>query len=302
MLQEFGIDGSHLVNKHGPCPMCEGKDRFRFDDRGGRGTWFCNACGAGDGFDLIEKFTGGEFKAIAAQIDTLRGKAPEPQAFRADASVELKRESLNRLWLSGNDPSLINEYFERRGLTYRADNVDDVRGNREVLFIDEDMGKADFPAMLAMVRNAKGDPITIHRTYLLPNGMRVKKLMTPTETITGGAIRLRPIAEGRLLVAEGIETALAGQEITERRRCGVWATVSANGMKNLEVPVEVEQLIICADNDKSFTGQAAAFELARRVKARGKCEVRVVHPNSAGDMADLLNEPKMNPVIWRYDE
>ncbi|EGO0679184.1 hypothetical protein ITK59_004563, partial [Salmonella enterica] len=35
--------------QHGPCPVCGGKDRFRFDDKNGRGTWFCNQCGHGDG-------------------------------------------------------------------------------------------------------------------------------------------------------------------------------------------------------------------------------------------------------------
>jgi hypothetical protein len=43
--------------KLGPCPACGGKDRFRFDDKDGRGTWFCNQCDpkAGDGFELIKK-------------------------------------------------------------------------------------------------------------------------------------------------------------------------------------------------------------------------------------------------------
>ena len=28
-----------LKNRHQPCPVCAGKDRFRFDDQEGRGTW-----------------------------------------------------------------------------------------------------------------------------------------------------------------------------------------------------------------------------------------------------------------------
>ncbi|WP_308538738.1 primase-helicase zinc-binding domain-containing protein, partial [uncultured Pantoea sp.] len=38
-----------VKNRHAACPVCGGKDRFRFDDKEGRGTWFCNQCGAGDG-------------------------------------------------------------------------------------------------------------------------------------------------------------------------------------------------------------------------------------------------------------
>ncbi|GHM17395.1 hypothetical protein ECZU43_14530 [Escherichia coli] len=44
-----------LKNRHQPCPVCGGSDRFRFDDREGRGTWYCNQCGAGDGLKLAEK-------------------------------------------------------------------------------------------------------------------------------------------------------------------------------------------------------------------------------------------------------
>ena len=41
--------------KRGPCPICGcGKDRFRFDDKEGRGTWFCNVCRAGDGVQLVQ--------------------------------------------------------------------------------------------------------------------------------------------------------------------------------------------------------------------------------------------------------
>src|SRR6185295_18181828 len=59
--------------QHGPCPACGGKDRFRFDDRDGRGTWFCNQCApqAGDGFRLIQNVRGCEF--------------PEPLQLVADA-------------------------------------------------------------------------------------------------------------------------------------------------------------------------------------------------------------------------
>ncbi len=44
---------------HGACPICmAGKDRFRFDDKEGRGTWVCNQCGAGDGLSLYQQATG----------------------------------------------------------------------------------------------------------------------------------------------------------------------------------------------------------------------------------------------------
>lgn len=55
ILVALGIDPAHLRNRHGPCPACGGRDRFRFDDRDGDGRYYCNGCGAGDGFNLLEK-------------------------------------------------------------------------------------------------------------------------------------------------------------------------------------------------------------------------------------------------------
>ncbi|WP_435052153.1 primase-helicase zinc-binding domain-containing protein [Escherichia coli] len=53
-----GAGDSGAENRHQPCPVCGGSDRFRFDDREGRGTWYCNQCGAGDGLKLVEKVFG----------------------------------------------------------------------------------------------------------------------------------------------------------------------------------------------------------------------------------------------------
>lgn len=45
-------------NRHQPCPICGGTDRFRCDDKAGTGSWICNQCGAGTGFKLVEMQTG----------------------------------------------------------------------------------------------------------------------------------------------------------------------------------------------------------------------------------------------------
>ena len=54
VLSQLGINVPRSPRQHAPCPACGGKDRFRFDDKG-RGSFFCNQCGAGDGLDLIQK-------------------------------------------------------------------------------------------------------------------------------------------------------------------------------------------------------------------------------------------------------
>lgn len=54
VLAGLHIDVPDSPRRHAPCPACGGSDRFRFDD-GGRGSFICNQCGAGDGLDLIKR-------------------------------------------------------------------------------------------------------------------------------------------------------------------------------------------------------------------------------------------------------
>src|SRR5215831_15223152 len=82
ILLQFGIEMRFLRNRQGPCPICGGKTRFRFDDLDGRGTWFCNRCGAGNGLQLLMKLKGWDFKTAVCQIDQIIGsesrKEPRP--------------------------------------------------------------------------------------------------------------------------------------------------------------------------------------------------------------------------------
>ncbi|MGN5134521.1 DUF927 domain-containing protein [Aeromonas veronii] len=72
LLAGIGIDVPRR-GKHGPCPACGGKDRFRLDDKGGRGTWICNQCGNGDGLDLLVRVTGKSTKEAAELLAPLVG-------------------------------------------------------------------------------------------------------------------------------------------------------------------------------------------------------------------------------------
>jgi putative DNA primase/helicase len=78
-----GLSADQLTDKHQPCPLCGGKDRYRFDDQNGSGSWFCNQCGgpdqaggAGNGIDLLMRRTGWTFKEAAQRIEQHLGIAP----------------------------------------------------------------------------------------------------------------------------------------------------------------------------------------------------------------------------------
>ena len=85
--------------QHGPCPACGGKDRFRFDDKEGRGTWFCNQCRprAGDGFALIRKIHGCSFPEAFQIVAEALNLSPLSYVPRQDVSKPIK---VNRVALA----------------------------------------------------------------------------------------------------------------------------------------------------------------------------------------------------------
>lgn len=82
ILDFIGVSVPASPRTHSACPACGGKDRFRFDDNG-RGSHFCNQCGAGDGLDLIAKVrccditTAAQLAADALGIDYRTAEMPE---------------------------------------------------------------------------------------------------------------------------------------------------------------------------------------------------------------------------------
>lgn len=86
--------GCHLPSgrHHGPCPVCGGKDRFRFDDKDGRGTWFCSQCDpqSGGGLLLLSRFLGKPTIEVANELlgnTTERSLAPVYRSFVSEDQI-----------------------------------------------------------------------------------------------------------------------------------------------------------------------------------------------------------------------
>lgn len=101
--------------------MCGGSDRFRFDDKEGRGTWFCNQCGAGDGLKLVEKVFGVSASEAAGKVNTVTGNlspvAPEVIA-AAEAETDADRKTAASLavrLMEKTRPASGNAYLTRKG-------------------------------------------------------------------------------------------------------------------------------------------------------------------------------------------
>lgn len=292
--------------KHGPCPICGGNDRFQFfKDAQQTGGSNCRHCGAKpDGFDLVAQANDWTFIQAAREISSLLSgddvSTPKPVDWEKLKAEQRKRDQkqrtkdkflkklLNQVWgetFPADSPQAVplRRYLANRGLTIQRYPAT-LRFHPGLDSVNED-GEYEgrFPAMVAMVVDKNGVPVTLHRTYITEDGRKApvesaKKLMPyPSDrAVSGGAIHLS--GTGRVLnVAEGIETAFAVQEMVGG---SIWATVNSSMMRNLHVGEPVEAVWVWGDLDRSGDGQQSCRALVDRIREEDK-QATAVLPNVA---------------------
>lgn len=295
ILAAIGVPSKALRNKHGPCPICGGRDRFRFDDKGGRGTWYCNQCGAGDGIELTKRFLGVEFKEAAKAIEQHIGAVPVrgPDG-NAGSDDRRQRAAMRALWsrsqaITPDDPAGLY-LTSRMGISRYPDAL---RFAPDERYAEAGTKPSWHPVMVAKVDPSdeaatRGERAAIHRTYLNEFGEKAA-VTTPRKMMgampTGAAVRLGLPKNGTIGIAEGIETALSASILFD---LPVWAALTAGLLQEWAPPADVDTVFVFGDNDASNTGQAAAYGLAQRLKAKG-LTVIVELPTSTGqDWNDVL--------------
>lgn len=289
LLPGVGIGTKFLSGRHGPCPMCGGKDRWRFDDKQGDGRWFCTHCGSGTGVDLVMHVKGTEFFAAKKWIESQLGSAPV-NAPKSTPRIEATKDQLSALWGRGtalDGADVASRYLAGRKLSL-TEWPAPLRYIADLPWRGEDGSKALYPAMLAKYAAPDGKSATLHRTYLAEPGTKApveqpRKLM-PGRIPSGSAVRLAAPAE-TMGIAEGIETALSAAALHE---VPVWAALTAGAMVKWNPPEGTKCVLIFGDNDRSFAGQNAAYALGYRLVTQGyTVEVRV--PDEPGsDWNDVL--------------
>lgn len=300
-LARLGIDDSFLTSRHGPCPMCGGKDRWRFTNYRQRGDWICNGCGNGDGFNLLASVFGWspsralreviDAAGLASTVDninTARGKISDRKSFPSQrtepdiAQPSRRVRDLLRTSCAPSDVLDVVRYLKSRSV-WPLPKGCPLRAHVGVDYYDGDdhqrIGR--YPAIVAPVVDIDGALVTAHVTYLERGqklaGHEPRKFFGKLTGRRGCAVRLAPVAPVKCSasctfanvvgIAEGIETALAARLL---HGVPVWAALNAGLLAKFEPPPGVEHVVIFCDGDRA--GLEAAWHLRDRLGV--SCELR----------------------------
>lgn len=331
LLPRLGID-SHFIahpKKRGPCPIEQsGSTRFRFHNEQGRGNWVCN-CGGGDGVRLVALVHGiTDAKAVLLIREHLQGvpamcHAPKrvPTAVKTPAQRDKARSMLQQVW-SESVPIATTP-----AMTYLCNRVRDIqsgwlspalRFHPALMHYDDESGqKSQRPALVARVVDAScpEKAVTIHRTYITQEGQKapvspsqVKKVMTTTvDKLSGESIQVNTRHSATVIVAEGIENALAWVAATGNRYA-VYAALNCHNLSRFCWPKETRYLLVAADNDAPNPrtglrpGLHNALVLQERAQQAG-LRVKVMLPPRQGvDFDDLWNAGEVSAFEFRAKE
>jgi putative DNA primase/helicase len=293
--------GIRVTREHQRCPFPDHEDRrpsWRWD--GSCARWFCT-CGSGDIFEVVERLRGDDFRGASAYIAGIlalfgrdaRAQRPRHAKLQQRQGAPAQRQTLDPWWRAFFDDCRPIEpgsvpacYLKHRGCALPPLDGD----LRWVAAHRHPCGYAG-PALVALVTDAvTGEPLTLHRTWLRPDGLGKAAIDRPRLLLKGhqkrgGVVRLWPDTEVTigLCMAEGIETALAAA----RAFGSAWATIDAGNLAVFPVLEGLEAVTIVADHDRA--GLDAARKCAARWSATGR-EVRIWQAEEENtDFADIAS-------------
>ena len=260
ILGFIGVSVPASPRTHTACPACGGKDRFRFDDNG-RGSHFCNQCGAGDGLDLIAKVrccditTAAQLAADALGIDYRTAEMPE---------VASQRKSLSAT--KGQKSALDQEQHTKFADRYRKLGQKVTFGESPYL---QSKGLEGFTfsilpdgGLLLPLRDESGEVVAAQT--ISPSGE--KRLIAGSAKkgsfYTINAVETPPC----ILIAEGLATALSVHLM--RPDALAVAAIDAGNLLPVAQVLRVNhpdaQIIIAADNDLAEGAKNVGIEHAEK--------------------------------------
>jgi len=275
ILPALGVDAQFLQNRHGPCPICGGADRFRWDDQNSEGGFICSQCGGGDGFRLAGRVTGQTFKQLADKVEEMLGHSNDYRGPVGDIEELRQREKMKTVWEASGSPRIggpVDGYLEARvGCLWPSQAIrEGIYGQHSVM-------------VCKIVDHAGERAVNLHLTMLTDDGQKanldVAKRVMKGKLPDGCAIRLGP-EKAVMGVAEGIETAISAAIMFDMP---VWACINGTLLSKWIPPAKAEQITVFGDNDANYTGQSKAYHLANRLEVQYKRRVVVAIPPLQGD-------------------
>ncbi|MGY9371859.1 primase-helicase zinc-binding domain-containing protein [Citrobacter pasteurii] len=270
-----------IKNRHQACPVCGGSDRFRFDDKEGRGTWFCNQCGAGDGLKLVEKVFGVTPSEAAGKVNAVTGNLPPVSpavTAAADAETEADRKAAAALaarLMEKTRPATGNAYLTRKGFP-----------GRECLTLTtlHKTGGVTYRAGDVVVPLYDDSGALVNVQLINADGLK--------RTLKGGQVKgACHILDGkkeagkRLWIAEGYATALTVHHLTGETVMVALSSVNLLSLASLaRHKYPACRIVIAADRDLNGDGQTKASAAAE------SCEGVVALPPVFGDWNDAYTQ------------
>lgn len=268
-----------IKNHHQACPVCGGSDRFRFDDKEGRGTWFCNQCGAGDGLKLVEKVFGVTPSEAAGKVNAVTGNlspvAPEViTAAEAETVADRKAAAALAVRLMEKiRPATGNAYLTRKGFPAQECLT---------LTVMHKTGGVTFRTGDVVVPLYDDTGALVSLQLINADGLK--------RTLKGGQVKgACHIIEGkkqagkRLWIAEGYATALTVHHLTGETVMVALSSVNLFSLASLaRQKYPACQIVLAADRDLNGDGQSKA------AAAADACEGIVALPPVFGDWNDAF--------------
>lgn len=286
VLAELGID-TPSRRKHGPCPHCGGEDRFRLDDKEGRGTWICNQCGAGDGLDLVCKVmskTPKEAAALVAPVVGLSGEGLEPvererihQQQRARAEQAAKNAERDRQKATSRAAAIVRDCKQGVSAYLSHKGIEGAHGLINSTLIREGGHAFTVGSLVVPLTNEIGELVNVQLIHA--DGTK--------RYLTGGqkAGAFHRIDGGELVaVVEGYATGLSVQLATGA------AVYCAMDCGNLLAVAQIArrrhpstEIVICGDNDTATQGNPGK---TKAEQAAATVAGLVAVPEISGDWND----------------
>lgn len=286
------------------CPFhAENSASFHVRERGPSSFFKCFGCGEkGDVFKLGQRLLGLSFAQMVAGEIGDASPTPElvahlEQQRRERAAEDERQRTANRAAAVSiynaagvHVAGTLGELYLRRVRWIRAPlGGAELRFHSRAPLSPYEPAKAGrCPAMVARIRNADGEQIGSHLTFLCTDGSGKADLphlkgsrMICGEHV-GGFVRLGYVRDAAV-IGEGVETTLSASEA-----CGLpgLAAINSANLRALVLPSQIKRVVIAFDRDPKGAGELSADALAQRLWSEGRAVEMLPPPEGFKDWND----------------